>query len=198
MSDLCNRTHDELLGACGHLAYEIRMFNETARILMSGAFGEGVIRNALLESFTVHTRQLLQFFHPSGAKQSDVLAEHYFDDPMVWRKIRGGIPSPVSAVNQRVGREIAHLTYGRLEVQPDAKAWNIRDIREAMMQLVEAFLRHAPTSRWVGELRTEFLPSNRGNVEVLVAATTTAATHVTMVNTPAANTFVRGWIPTEE
>lgn len=138
------RPPDELVAASAHLRYEVWMFDTTARALMSGVFGESAARNAFLESFTIHTRLLLQFFHPSGSEASDILAEHFFDDRMTWLRLRGGVPKVLADVEQRVGTEIAHLSYDRLLVGPEARDWNVPDIWEALMGLVDKFVANVP------------------------------------------------------
>jgi hypothetical protein len=69
-------------------------------------------RNALLESFTVHARCLIDFFWKTP-KGDDASAAHFCPDGS-WERARGTIPDEVSKVNPRVGKEIAHLTYARL------------------------------------------------------------------------------------
>ena len=44
------------------------MFDATGRALGSGLFGPGPATNAFLESFTLHTRALLQFLFPKDPK----------------------------------------------------------------------------------------------------------------------------------
>jgi hypothetical protein len=163
MSDV-KRSPDELVAASAHLHYEVSMFDTTARVLMAGVFGEGPDRNAFLESFTIHTRALLQVFHPSGSDQSDVLAEHFFADRMTWLRLRGGVPKVLADVERRVGNEIAHLSYDRLRVGPDAKDWNVHDIWMAVMGLVQIFIGNAPRDLLADKWRTSIVtePTNAG------------------------------------
>ena len=56
-----NRTPEELRAASDHLFYEVEMLDSTARRLLEGGLDQ-TCTNALLESFTVHTHALLQFF----------------------------------------------------------------------------------------------------------------------------------------
>src|SRR5436309_229585 len=133
------RTDDELRAASEHLRYEIGMFDSTARVLASGVFGPGPATNAFLESFTVHVRALLQAFYPMNPKANDVLAEDFFDESELWLTDRGELPEVLAAVKLRVGKEIAHLTYARLDVTPEAKVWNISAIWSAMHEIIRKF-----------------------------------------------------------
>lgn len=160
------------------------MFETTAQVLMAGVFGEGVAKNAFLESFAIHTRILKEFFHPSGAKDNVVLAEHYFDDRMTWRRVRGRLPKALD-VDRRVGTEIAHLTYDRLDVTPEAKNWNIPEIWMAMTQLVTTFVQHASPQRlshvWASSAESAKASATATNS---VTTGTTASPQVTLVNSP--------------
>ena len=141
------RTVEQLRAASEHLHHEVSMFDATGRALGSGLFGPGAATNAVLESFTVHTRALLQFLFPNDPKPDDVLAEDYFENPSIWRDLRGDLPEPLGVVNRRVGKEIAHLTYARLEVTPETKGWNIPVIWAAVLRLVQAFAKNVPQDR---------------------------------------------------
>jgi hypothetical protein len=141
------RTAEELRAASEHLHYEVNMFDATGRALASGVFGAGAATNAFLESFTIHVRALLQFLYPTAPKPDDVLAEDFFDDPTAWAAVRGALPASLDAVNRRVGKEIAHLTYARLDVTPETKGWNIPEIWAALLSVVQKFAENAPRER---------------------------------------------------
>jgi hypothetical protein len=49
-------------------------------------------------------------------------------------------------VGERVNKEIAHLTLGRLLVGPAAKSWDIAAIHREMVILLNLFLGHAPSA----------------------------------------------------
>src|SRR5678816_3490620 len=112
------RSSEQLLGASEHLYYEWAMFGTLARALTSGVFGDGPINNAVLESFTVHARVLLDFLFDPKPRQDDVVAEDFFPETTKWVQIRGDIPPILQQVESRVGKEVAHLTYARLVVTP--------------------------------------------------------------------------------
>jgi len=115
-----------------------------ARLLMLGdAIPEEIIRNALLESFTLHARALVHFFFPSNPWGDDVLAADFFPSPDVWERIRGRMAPVLAKVSPRVGKEVAHLTYARLDVTPEAKRWPVADIATALAAIADTFRVHA-------------------------------------------------------
>src|SRR5215467_13998641 len=170
MEQAGKRTTEQLLCAAEHLLYEVRMFDLTARQLTSGGFGDGVVRNALLESFAIHTRTLRQVFFPQNPGADEILAAHYFDNPSAWAKPRGKLPEALSNVKDRVGKEIVHLTYDRLDVGPEAKGWKIQEIWKAMTSVIDVFVQHAP-KRYLGS----WFQSAATDAPAISAITTTAA-----------------------
>src|SRR5437762_5482408 len=83
------RSDDELREASDHLFYELWMLDRTARLLAMGAFGEGPVRNAILESFTIHARGLIQFFFPKQPRRDDMLAADFLPSVAAWEAARG-------------------------------------------------------------------------------------------------------------
>ncbi len=47
-------------------------------------------------------------------------------------------------VPSRVGKEVAHLTYARQDVTPEAKVWPHGEISRDLMAVVEQFLNEKP------------------------------------------------------
>ena len=163
---------DRLVEASALLHYEVVMFDATAQMLMTGVFGESAARNAFLESFTIHTRVLLQFFYPSSSIASDVLAEHFFSDRMIWLRLRGRVPKALLDVERRVGNEIAHLSYDRLTVGPDAKKWNVLEIWKAVMGLVRTFVANVPPNLLSSDLQRSSPQEQTASVSSATGAST--------------------------
>src|SRR5262245_16313755 len=111
-------TQEERFAAIENLIYEVSMLRATGSMLASKNLGEGATKNAVLESFTFHVRNLLHFFHPRHAHPDDALAWHYFSSKQSWQSARGAMPESLEVLKSRVGRGIAHLTYARLAVPP--------------------------------------------------------------------------------
>jgi hypothetical protein len=119
-----HRNEEDLKAALKHLCYEIDMLQGTMERLETGSTEDRILHNALVESFTVHARNLMHFLYPIGEKDSDVLAADFFDDAGYWLKNRPEEPKEFGKSRGRVNKEIAHLTYDRLSVTPQHKIWN--------------------------------------------------------------------------
>lgn len=134
------KSDPELQAASDHLLYEVQMFRATALGLASGLFPGGPLHDALLESFIVHGRNLLHFLYPERPQPSDVLADDFFTDPSVWSLKRCDLPPALVAVRGRANKEVAHLTYDRLAVQPEQKGWAFLEILRDVESKLQIFL----------------------------------------------------------
>ena len=151
------RSEDELRSASDSLHYEFWMFMSLAQGLASGISGQGVLNNALLESFTIHARILLDFLYAEKPWEDDVIAEDFFDDPAAWYEARPAKSEKVEIVHRRVGKEVAHLTYARQEVTPETKPWPFIEIANEVNAGFSKFLSlvspHLLGPRWDGYKR---------------------------------------------
>lgn len=109
------------------------------------------INNAILESFAIHTRSLLDFFYSSGSRDDDVVAEHFFSSATVWISARP--PKTYEQrmrIKDRVSKEIAHLTIARQNVK--SKKWPYKSIRRDLNRAFSVFFKIVPDNllgkRW--------------------------------------------------
>ncbi|NQU77996.1 hypothetical protein HQ544_04850 [Candidatus Falkowbacteria bacterium] len=137
-------TTQKLKDNCIHLYYEILMLNETAKL---SDVNDGVKNNSYLESFTVHSRILIDFlFKPNrGREKNDIFAVDYFDESTDWDI--GEIPEILKKAKKRVGKEIVHLTTSRVEVILDEKGWNRVEICKQINEKFTVFINSAPDKK---------------------------------------------------
>ena len=138
----------DLMSASNHLFYEIWMFYETAGILKRDPQNNAVFTNVHLESFAIHSRVLLDFFY-NEPKQDDVVAIHYIKN---WKDLCPAIGDDLKKISPRVGKEVAHLTYARLQVTPEAKSWDTRAVEREMELVIKKFQSNAPHNLIVEKL----------------------------------------------
>jgi hypothetical protein len=106
-----------------------------------------IMKNALRESWAVHSRALSDFLFSDSRKQADdVLAQDFFNDTE-WEDIRPTLSSEVQEVGRRVGKEIAHLTYTRNEVKPEDRGWRVGATTEELTTALRVFLGRVPEKR---------------------------------------------------
>lgn len=122
-----SRSNDELREfAHEHLVYEARML--VYAVAEMRGLRKGPERNAYLESFAVHARCLRDFFwgkRDRKRKQEDAYAFDYCASG-VWeaRYPEASMPRALKNIDDRlrIGREVVHLSYRRLDVR--GKGWH--------------------------------------------------------------------------
>jgi hypothetical protein len=135
--------------ATDHLCYELSMLYETARRLVydRAIHTDCILKNALIESFTIHARALVLFLYRGKQRADDVTAEQYVKDVDAWGTTCGPIPSELQAVIDRTGKEIAHLTTGRLPAGDPKKGWSPEPIFREFFEPLRRFAAHVPPAR---------------------------------------------------
>jgi hypothetical protein len=136
--------------ALRHISYEIKMLRELAAGLQGEGVGPRTLRNALLESFLIHYRNLYDFFYPEfPAKRRlphDISAADYLANSKRWRNSRPELDKKRVIENrERVNCLLAHLTLRRLKY--NNRSWPDRNMAETMEGLIEEFLRELPRER---------------------------------------------------
>jgi fructose-1,6-bisphosphatase len=114
MSTNLKRSTEGLIEAFEHhLVYEVNMLRHTYLFLCVPAWS-GELRNALIEAFSIHARNLVEFFdqqsQTAGQAKSDYQGAKHFckSDYQAWSKGR-----PSQTLLGKINRQIAHLTYDR-------------------------------------------------------------------------------------
>ena len=147
------RTEEELQQASNHLHYEILMFEALAQSMALGIAGRGnVINSAFLESFTIHVRVLIGFFYSENPREDDIIADDFFSISGEWQSIRPPKTELLDKAKRRADKEVAHLTYTRLDITPEQKNWEFVKIFNDIQVIVEVFLNNVPIdllgSKW--------------------------------------------------
>jgi hypothetical protein len=139
-------------GLAEHLAYEIGMVWATHNLLVTGAVNPQTNRqlhDAVLESFAVHVRNLIEFFYDNRKKPDTGIAGDYFADPADWRKLTGEKPADLARAYTMAHKQISHLTYDRIGAD---KNWFVGDLALRLREVVRMFLKNADPDRLGPEL----------------------------------------------
>jgi hypothetical protein len=146
-----NRSDAELMQwAHEHLVYEAAMLSHAVEKFANKRLSDQD-HNAFMESFAIHLRCLRDFLwgkrrphNPEDAFASD------FCDPGVWETRRPPLPAALKAIEgkrQRIGREIVHLTYHRLDIEAEAKDWDLTELMRAIAEGLDEFAEVAKPER---------------------------------------------------
>jgi hypothetical protein len=125
-----------------HLEYELKMLWATGAELLTATPGTWAQKNALVEAFALHTRNLVDFFY-TPATGDDVVAQHFFGQAGRWNAVRPPLSTTLKTSKARANKEISHLTYGRLKVTTQAKHWPVRPIISELEAVLAVFLDRA-------------------------------------------------------
>lgn len=139
------RTNEELKQISGHLLYEYHLFNACIKLIPSPIIQTNdALRSALIESFAIHTRNLLKFFYDEKLREDDVVASDFYPEQNEWGLIKEKYNNKdlLKQIFNRVNKEVAHITYKRLEVTQEEKSWGkiINLTKNLLNQLFEEFL----------------------------------------------------------
>lgn len=108
-----------------HISYEIEMLNFSAEKLSKGNLNQLEI-NVFLETFLLHARCIVDFLYADRViYPDDIIAKDFFIDIEVYLSQRPPISEALENLKKRAGKELAHLTYTRLEVTPEIKIWQV-------------------------------------------------------------------------
>lgn len=138
------KNSDKLIEACRHIHHELRMMNFTAEHFEKQNHLD--IKSALLESFLIHCRNLIDFFYPTDFCKKDkdnILAEHYVE---AWPN---NISDGLNNYRKMVNKKLAHLSYSRIE----GTEWPIAELQNIINGLMREFIQKAPTDKLSYELR---------------------------------------------
>jgi hypothetical protein len=152
------RTDDELLAVSRHLLYEIEMLAHTASWLYTITVRaddpdpkiRSTLRNAMLESWALHVRNLLSFIYDDRPGKGAAIAADFVDDD--WQQLRGDPPPVLRLARAKASKEIAHLLYGRAELSDEQRTWHLAPILVELSKVLHRFLQSVPDAR----LQTDF------------------------------------------
>jgi len=127
-------------GALVALEYEVGMLGSLANVLATDNQGEGVIHNALLESFLIHARILIEFLYKNEAYRDTVIASQYFTDSQ-------NILPPKTKLLEETAKDahkyLAHLTYTRTRLE-GKKQWLYIKIANDIKAVLQVFYKNLP------------------------------------------------------
>jgi hypothetical protein len=99
-----------------------------------------VVENALLESFGIHNRNLIDFLWlDRPMKPTDAIARDWIEG---WQAPE--MSERLANVKGRVGKEMVHLSYDRLDVPENEKGWTVLGIGPEVIGAFAKFAAEVP------------------------------------------------------
>ena len=152
-----NHSLSELKEASFHLNYEINMLFisrvelSNAKNNVLGAIKNAYLLNAILESFLIHTRNLIDFFYIDSPlrRGDDVVAEHFIEN---WKIQRPLVTALLNDTKSRANKHLAHLTYERRSFEPPT--WAFEEIERDLNNVLSNFFEYASEEKLCNEIVT--------------------------------------------
>jgi hypothetical protein len=146
---------DDLKDLGDHVLYEASMADalipQLGGIVVARAGGDEsgqVTENALVESFVIHVRALIEFLFTDRRKRTDDgIAADLVRDPAEWTRTRGDLPPLLTTVKRRADKEIAHVTFARKSLTEEAREWGVGNVHAAISRVLKEFVPLVPEER---------------------------------------------------
>jgi len=118
------------------LKYERDMHDQTATAMRLGIAGDSLMGNALLESFLVHARLLIDFLYGRPKTGYDDIRAEDMLDPGEWERIRPEQTQLLKDTKHDADKFLAHLTTTRLD---RSKEWDYPAIFKEIDAALDVF-----------------------------------------------------------
>lgn len=156
-----------------HLFHELKMF----WWLRGNIPPDGYLHDAVLESFVLHLRTLIDFFYPRRTvKDSDVIATDFMDDPAAWDTPMS-IPASLDAARVRADKELSHLSTQRKDPGDPTKPWQTDVLFGEIKAVADKFVAKASSKKLHDDVRE--LLNSPAHLIVNVLETHSTASNVT-------------------
>lgn len=140
-------TNEELTKYSGyHLHYELKMFWWLTGAI---AYMDGYMHDALLESWVVHLRNLINFFcRPRD--RDDVIAEDFFDNPAAWSRSES---KTLETARLRADKELSHITQKRKDADDKDRSWKVAGLSREVWDIATKFSSQASQAKLHSDVR---------------------------------------------
>lgn len=171
MTTPTNAGDERLIRGSRALWYEVAMIRDLHDRLRSGVHEPRFLRNAQIESFLIHARQVYDFFYEKGRQdKGGFFAYQYFPTQEKWNELRDGVSKGLASKEDwrdRINEEVAHIT-GERAREPEVPQHEIDWIRSELDKIQRAFRDHAHPlhERWrkyENPVIGDGIPSNEGD-----------------------------------
>jgi len=137
-----------------HLAYEVDMFFGMVELRLRPSFPSLLsvsadpirLNNALIESFVVHFRNIIDFLYVDRPRPTDVVASDFFD-PAAWESRKPPLSGTLDTARRRANKELAHLTTDRIPGAPPEKIWDFNGLANELRPILRLFVTNGNGTR---------------------------------------------------
>ena len=131
---------------CRYFKYEVDMFKlayHKERLTHAKGLAGIIEHNIALECFLLHARNLRDFLIKNdNSRQQDALARHFVDSTkweLIEKRAKKESKEIYDNLNYAIGKHVAHLTYIRPLKNCEDQLWDVDEIFNFIMKLVNEF-----------------------------------------------------------
>lgn len=164
-----------------HLVYEIRMLFWTTAILQSflglklSDSIDGALHNAILNSFSIHSRNLIDFLYSrivyNADRQTDIVVEDYVEREELSQDLPQ-ITDLLKDARIRASKQVAHITSDRLDYDIEENGWAFKeiytDIMRALLRISHLFPERKTGDLFISEISKKVIELPHINVMQLL------------------------------
>lgn len=166
-----------------HLYHEITMLWKLTDKFKQNSNGVGITTTALLESYVIHLRNLIEFFYRRRAElkdyqKTDIVAEDFFDDAVNCSTPQ--MSAEMKRAQNRANKEVSHLTAGRQIGK--GEDWKVVQLFEEINAVATGFARRASRAK-LHEKVTDFLLSSEEKTAFMLRELSPGTNTVSIVST---------------
>ena len=101
--------------------------------------------DALIESWTIHVRNMMHFLRAAKPQPDDILARDFFT-ASEWKGLLPRRPRDdfEREIDRRINKEVVHLTYARTKVTGEKKQWRLSAITAKVGDELRIFINNVP------------------------------------------------------
>lgn len=160
-----------------HLLHELQIFWWLTKELPTKP--NGFELSALLESFAIHFRNLVNFLYPESLRRGDVTAADFCE--CGWHL--GKIPDDLKSARERANKEVSHITCERKTGDDPNKPWDVKALFDKIDDKAKEFA-DAASEKKLHRKVVEWLRATPSMKESMLAVASTIKTNtVTQTNT---------------
>lgn len=167
------------VAASKHLKYEIDMFIHTARLIESKRISGG-IGDAVLESWVLHLRNLIDFFY-TEKKQDDIVIADFMEGDE-WKGHFPEYTSELRRAKSRANKEMAHLSLSRVGIQTEDRQWAVGALTNALLDRAKAFVESVDEKKVVDDLGEFLEDEGIGKLAISAVYHTSRSSNVAFIN----------------
>jgi hypothetical protein len=122
-----------------HVRYEVQsLLNATIAIEKRMVVPQG-LQCMIVESFSIHLRNLITFFYPYTSRPDDVCAKDFFVKENSWEEVRPKLNDVLKQAKTRADVEVGHLTTFRKNGTSENKDWDVKRLTAEIVPIFELF-----------------------------------------------------------